>query len=404
MNIVEVTNDGYANGLRQGRASKPWKTSRLTETTRWVECLQEAGNYYSHHPKEVLIASVQQWTRDDALAYAEWLHRQQMDALPDLATFPELQGVDQYLDDEVRGIAEGAETTVAEVCLERYWREVLWHACGKPPQRPVANCSEIVLFDPDGHPIIGKGWDDIHTWYDPKDYKAPPKTFEMSLTRQAEGRGYSHIGPVNEKGVAWEQGGGPLYAEPWPDDILFPVPTVDILLRHCATTDEVVELMTRYADFWGPCNAVAVDANGNTALFEKSRTRCNIVRGQRKAVFTTYGGCEGADVQEMTDPSSDLFRFYRGRMKRMAQTVERDEGRCTVQTMWDMLLDHDPDGVGSTCQHLDNRPPGVDLFCMGAIVTSVGEGRCLRRTISYEGDQIRYACQNAASEGRFHWP
>ena len=225
MNTVQITNDGHANGVRQGRSMNPWMISRLTEPTRWVECLQQAGDYYSCLPKENLIASLKQWSRDDALAYAQWLHRQQIDALPDLARFPELRGMDQYLDDEVRGIAEGAETTVAEVCLNRYWREVLWHACGQPPQRPTANCSEIVLFDAAGDPIIGKGWDDIHTWYDPKDFQLPPSTFEMSLTQQMQGRGYSSVGPVNEKGVAWEQGGGPLYVELWPDDIRFPCPS-----------------------------------------------------------------------------------------------------------------------------------------------------------------------------------
>ena len=401
--IVEITDDGYANGLRQGQASKPWKISRLTEPERWIACLHEGGEYYSYLPKKDMIGSIRCWTRENALAYAEWLHQRMMEALPDLGKFPELRGMDQYLDDEVRGIAEGAQTTVAEVCLRRYWREVMWHACGHPPGASGAACSEIVLFDAEGNFLVGKGWDDILTWYDPKDFQSPPKEFELSLNRQADGRGYSYVASVNEKGLAWEQGGGPLYLEPRPEDIRFPVPMVDLLLRHCATTDEVVELMTRYEDYWGPCNSVAVDAEGHTALFEKSWSRLHLTRGRGQPIFTTYGGCEAPEMQELVDTASGLFRFYRGRMERMAEIAERDKGHSNVQTLWDMMLDHHPDGIGSTCQHRENRPPGVELFCMGAFALLPAEGRYLRRTISFEDGHIRYACQNPASEGRFTW-
>ena len=188
---------------------------------------------------------------------------------------------------------------------------------------------------------------------------------------------------------------------PRPEDIRFPVPVTELLLRFCATTAEAVEFMIRYADYWGPCNTVGVDAERNTALFEKSWTRYSLRRGRGQPIFTTYGGCEDPRMQELVDTSSGLFSFYRRRMERMAETVERDEGSHGLQTLWDMMLDHDPEGRGSTCQHLENRPPGVQLFCLGAFATLPAEGRCLKRTISFENGRIRYACQNPPGEGRF---
>ena len=81
-------------------------------------------------PVVEVLADMERLTQEDLLAHAAALHIEKMGALPDLHVFPELEGMDCYLDEQARGFAAGAEIDVREVFLARYWKEMFFYFCG----------------------------------------------------------------------------------------------------------------------------------------------------------------------------------------------------------------------------------------------------------------------------------
>ena len=142
MNLVKAPGNGYEEGLDAGKGVagnwKPGSTSRL-----------------------------------DLLAHAAALHIEKMGALPDLHVFPELEGMDRYLDEQARGFAAGAEIDVREVFLARYWKEMFFYFCGGG-SLAADHCSEFWFPHTPNGPLLGKGWDDVMTWYGDNPFPVPP--------------------------------------------------------------------------------------------------------------------------------------------------------------------------------------------------------------------------------------
>jgi hypothetical protein len=406
MRVVEVTGNGYEDGLRAGReASGRWRPAAMTRLEKWRRVVAENPIAHTRN-RDVgdVLSDLERWTQEDLLAYAAAVHRRKLDALPDLSRFPELKGMDQYLDETARGFAEGAGIDVREVYLEQYWREIFFYTVEGGILVPeLGSCSEFFFPDTPNGPLMGKGWDDVMTWYTETPFPYPLEPREITISRQHEGRGYSYAScGVNEAGLCLETGGGARYEyEEKRSDVLFPVPVSDLVLRHCTTMYEAVELLTRYNVYWGPCNCVVGDAEGRGALIEKSKYHYAVRVSDRNVLISTYGGCEDEDMRRLTDTTTPIFIYYQKRLGVMKGIVAEAEDHLNLGIFWKALLHHDPQAPG--CQHRETRPPGVELFNFGGFALLPREGRYLNRTIAWEGETLRYACSNIPAEARYHF-
>lgn len=406
MRVIQISKSGYEDGYRAGEKVRGrWERPRTTRLECWVAVVEEVEPLGFNWGAPNASENIRKWTQEDAFEYAAWLHKEKMSSLPDLTVFPELRGMDQYLDDEARGFADGAQIDIREVYLNRYWGTVMWHACGAAPGRgrPLGECTEVVMVGCPGGTVVGKGWDDTLLWYTPKSFPLGPPSREVTVVSEAPAspvRGYRSWGYVNEKGLAIDCGGGAEYQYEAPrDETLFPAPWGDILMASCATVDEAVALSTRYKEYWGPCNSMVVDANGDWALIEKSRHDLHVRRGKDGFAVTTYGGCDSEPMRRLTDTSTGVHRFYERRLARMREigAAAESAGRLGIEALWEMVLHHDPEAPG--CVHADTRPVGVALVCCGCFGTEYRveddgtvRGSRYEKTLRWDGEEIAWAC------------
>lgn len=432
MRIIQICESGYEEGLRQGRAvagrwqstetyisdpvagiaaerraaARRWQPT-LTDPERWEQALRFIGKRDPSLPVEEAVASMRQWTREDLLRCAAEIHRQRMAALPDLSRFPELKGMDQYLDDEARGFADGAGIDVREVYLLWYSGQVRSRAQRSAP--PVSGgmtsaCSEFYLPETARGPLLGKAWDDNPVWHTPFPESAPP--LEVTVTVPPGGRGYRIAGVlypegVNEKGLFLELGQGARYEREEPfDDMQFPVPWAAFLLRYCATVDEAVAMFERYHQFCPPCHVLLADAAGCTAVIEKSNQRYVVHRAVGVPALATYGGCQAPELRAVCDTSSPLFMYYERRRQRMAEVIAEAGPDVSLATYWKAALHHD--SVAPGCQHDDTRPLGVPAVTVGCVAILPREGRVyLRPTIGDGTGGLRFPCAVAPLEATY---
>ena len=395
--------NGYEAGLAAGKASSSWQPKPWTRIEKWKEALTEAPT--THAPGRdaaTVLDELGQWSQEDLRVHAAGLHRKKMDVLPDLDRYPELKGMDQYLDERAAGFAEGAGIDVRKVYLEEYWREILFYVTGPQP----GSCSEFFLPDTPNGPLLGKGWDDILAWYTDNPFPLPPREPQEPATTtippQEESGGYRRFGKVNEAGLCLDTGGGGQYEyEAERDQVLFPVPVYDLVMRSCATAPEAVEVLTRYNLYWGPTNCIGGVVGGRAALIEKSKYQYAVRMGSGQVLISTYGGCEDEGLRKLCDTGTPVFQYYERRLAVMKEVMAQAGGRPDLETYWAALLHHDPQAPG--CQHRENMPPGVELFTLGGSALLLRERRILDRTIAREESGIRYVCANPPVETRYRF-
>ena len=400
---------GYEEGLEAGKkvAGKyqPPATSRIE---KWRAAAEVAPiRLGGERGIEQVRAALKPVTQEDLLTYAADLHQRKIAALPDLGRFPELKGMDAYLDGTARGFADGAGIDVRQVFLDRYWREIIFHIAGGG-SIAVDHCSEFWFPQTPNGPLLGKGWDDIMTWYTDTPFPLPtPQSGEPEVTAippGREGRGYRCSATVNEAGLCMDNGGGAFYEyEKERDEALFPAPVQDLVMRSCDTVLEAVEMLTRYKDYWGPCNLIVGDARCNAALIEKSKYQYAVRISSRNVLVTTYGGCDDEDMRNLCDTTTPVFKYYERRlqvMKEIVAAAEAGDG-LDLDVYWKALLHHDPQAPG--CTHLETRPDGVELFTFGGFAVLPREGRRFSRIIARQDGGLRYACANPAVETRYRF-
>ena len=93
---------------------------------------------------------------------------------------------------------------------------------------------------------------------------------------------------------------------------IFPAPVSLLVGRYCRTTDEAVEMMTRYNYFWGPCNQIVVDRAGEVALIEKSSCRMGVRRKSGVPAFITAMTAEDPDMHAYLADRRAASLEYRG--------------------------------------------------------------------------------------------
>ena len=117
MNQIKPYENGYENGLQAGQAvAGNWQPNSTSRLVYWIEAIKEAPTIVCEDREFAeAMHDLQRLHQDDLLVLAADLHRRKMDALPDLKIFPELAGIDEYLDEQAKGYAAGAGIDVREV-------------------------------------------------------------------------------------------------------------------------------------------------------------------------------------------------------------------------------------------------------------------------------------------------
>lgn len=398
MREIIAASNGYEEGLEAGKkVANNWQPSRLTLLDKWCEAATEAPNICGAGKGDLreILANLETWSREDVLDYAADFHRRRVDAFPDLKTFPELQGMDQYEDEYPRGYAVGAGIDVREVHLERQSMEMFLMALGKGRRSPF-NCSECYIPNTPNGPMLGLGRDDIAGWYTDDPFGV---SWPALVEQQKPITGPPQADP--DFGICITNGGGAMYEfEEDRDEAIFPVPVLTMVQNLCTTTEEAVEMLSRYNDYWGPCNCVVGDAQGNGALFEKSKYQYSLRTAKDEPLTSTYGGCDDEEMRRLCDTDNPLFKYYERRVSVMREILAEGEanGGIDGEVFWKAMLNHDEHGAG--CQHRETMPAGVELFTHVAYYVLPAEKRIFRRAIARDNGRVLYPCQVPVVEVR----
>ena len=409
MNQIKPYENGYENGLQAGQAvAGNWQPNSTSRLVYWIEAIKEAPTIVCEDREFAeAMHDLQRLHQDDLLVLAADLHRRKIDALPDLKIFPELAGIDEYLDEQAKGYAAGAGIDVREVLLGRYCEEI-YLDIARGHGQTMANCSEFWFPDTPNGPLLGKGWDDVMSWYLDDPFPPPPvdpgEPPIDEIPPQDEGLGYRCGSAGNEVGLSITNGGGAIYEyEKVRDEVLFPAPVNELVLRTCATICEAIEMLIRYNNYWGPCNLVVGDATCNAALFEKSRYSYALRMSSRNVLITTYGGCEDSDMRLLCNTNSALFKYYQRRLQVMKEIVAEAEAGSglDIDVFWRAILHHDEQAPG--CTHLETKPAGIELFTFGAFAHLPREMRSISKTIARDDGSLHYSCEVPAVESRYRF-
>jgi len=174
---------------------------------------------------------------------------------------------------------------------------------------------------------------------------------------------------------------------------IFPAPVTALVARYCRTTDEAVEMLTRYNHFWGPGNKLVVDRQHNVAMIEKSACRIGVRRSQDGFGFVTAMTAEHPEMRafladrraaslrhrNLPDPCADT-RYWAAQDRRrelMNRLLDEARQRPTLEMMRSILQYRGPDGM--VCDDGDVLHPGDPPIehTIRTHIVCLAEGRAL---------------------------
>ncbi len=225
-----------------------------------------------------MLRLVPQVPRAEVLEKLKQFNRQRLEALPDLARYPELRGMRDLVDAAWRGTRDGAEMdedTWAASCsgIEFHQRFIVGGRL--TPQR--AHCSYIYFPTSEVGPILANNLD-----------SCPEEPFMQPLWPA-----------ISEHLILGAVSSGVFLDEESPE--IFPAPVYQLVARYCRTTEEAVEMFTRYNHFWGPCNLLLVDRNHKVAMIEKSSCRIGVRYSPDGFGFITAMTQEHPEIRRYVD-------------------------------------------------------------------------------------------------------
>jgi hypothetical protein len=235
----EKRRSAYERGLQRGRL------------------LQAQEQYWQDAARS--LSEVLAWPASELSRKVLQFHRERLEAVPDLTRYPELRGYRDLLDEEERGLRDAGndETLIALSKSLNFWRGTrlqqetgkAWYAQATPEK-----CRVLYLAESDRGALHLKNVDDPLTYWKPR----PPLGAEAKWP-------FEH--PLVFDGV-----GSGLHIDEIPPEI-FPVAVRELCQEHCGTVPEAEEFLVRYNYFWGSCNQLVHDKNGNSVAFEKTWCR-----------------------------------------------------------------------------------------------------------------------------------
>lgn len=359
--VLRLSESGYENGFNIGKANR--------ESLRGFLDLYGKIETWRRYAKEVwkvpsAAEVLEKWVQEDLFRHAERAYEKRINAVPDLSRYPELRGMKEYIQDELKGTAEGANLSIKEIIFSHFWYDVyqLLKGHAKWLENVGAGCTTVVFRKTDVGPIIGRNTDDSVDWVQKQSYG----DYFPSIVLRPRSMGYSS-GPLgNEKGLVMMGSSIDYPSEGEPDE-LFPVEVGDLVMRHCAKVEEALEMFKRYNMFTRRCSNIAlVDAEGDAAVVEKSWRHIGIIRAKGETVFTTDGVAVHPETRSLLDTSSELYTFNYRRWLNLERLTKDAASKPTVDAMWQILRDHS--SPSPVCKHLDRLPPFYRLITLFSAV------------------------------------
>ena len=260
------------------------------------------------------------------------LHRQRLEAVPDLDVYPELRGMRELIAAEWRGTQDGAG--LDDVYTAAFYTGYFYYTRQIRGGVPATGCSDVYFPTSDVGPLFAANLD-----------STPQEKFGLPDWPLA-----------NEHLIIGGVSSGIYMDELSPE--IFPAPVHKLVGRYCRNTDEAVEMFTRYNLFWGPCNHIVIDRNHKVAMIEKSACRIGVRYSPDGFGFITAMHAEepgmhayledrrAASVKARGLPAEcNDTRYWRGAAARQALMTELlDEARQnpTLEKMRQIMQFRDP--------------------------------------------------------------
>lgn len=248
--------------------TKDWYEQQRAHAAKNKSLIQNrAGLYLSTTAKQLPDEP-----REEVVKRLQKSNEARLNSAPSFATYPELRGMRELIQADWQGSRDGAELSddlYAAWCdaLHYYHRHLtLGHA------EPLG-CTYIYYPETEQGPALAHNLD-----------SSPTEAF-----------GAPGWPAVSEHLIFGNVSSGIFMDEQSPE--IFPVPVYKLLSRYCTSTDDAVELLTRYKHFWGPCNAIVIDRNHNVAMVEKSACRIGVRRSPDGFGFITAMTAEEPEMK-----------------------------------------------------------------------------------------------------------
>lgn len=408
MRVIRLTRSAYGNGFIIGKANKMDIRSFLNlygKVENWKRFAKEMWM------DPTIERNISNWTQEDLYHYAETAYQKRIAAIPDLNKYPELKGMDAYIIDYMKGLAEGTELSFKDIIFNSFWYDVykyargegfLTHEFGKNEKARNSDlgweCTAIVFTNTDVGVVIGRNTDD-----------GPVQDYVYTINRCGEPLlilrpaelGYSTVDTplagINEKGLAMS-GASTYYKEEKEGGEIFPANVHDLVMRHCSTLDEAVEMIMRYNTFTSRSgNTAIVDGNGDAAVVEKSLMECGILRPKEgeEYAFTTAGVAVHPKMRKLMDDSTDSYKFNLKRHATIKRIIE-GEAELGVEAMWKVIRNHTlPSPV---CRHLDEK---ARMSNIATLIQGVMVPKQRRYWVSYVEPGPKFPCSVEPVEHRY---
>lgn len=288
---------------------------------------------------------------DELIRRVSALHAERVDALPDLAVYPELRGERDLLLERYRGMAD-AGMTLELIALKEslgFWVSYLCrnqtgkipHGGRLPPEQR-ERCRVVFAPETDAGPLHFKNVDDpLHTWRpQPEDVKTMPSPFT----------------PLFFAGT-----GSGLQIDDDPPEI-FPADAVGLAKRYCETVPEAEAFLVRYNYFWAGANLLIIDEAGHAVAVDKaSRCRYAVRRPGPNGViyingmssfdpeYQAYIEMRRAQYlretgQKEDSPEGTYFKGAVAVLRNMTRRMAEFERCPTEAALYEHLCSRDPDG------------------------------------------------------------
>lgn len=283
---------------------------------------------------------------------------------------PALECLDPGMLARLRGIAEGAGTSLGALCLLNSLEALLSTVQGRTEPVPLVACSAVAIRgsrSSTGEPMIARNFDYlplVQPYYTMRESRPRGgfRSLDFLVAPQA-----GTLDGVNEKGLCITFNYA-FASDPGQPGPLISMAIADAL-SACGTVAEAIEHI-RGQPRWGAGMLMLADASGDVACLELTNTRAGVRRpaaGEDHLVFTNV--CHCAETREVQVPDDHVFsqrvpgplrgkpvlRPHADRARRIEQLVTA-KTKLTSDDLAAIMADHGPGGTpdaSSPCVHTD---------------------------------------------------
>ncbi|HOL49865.1 MAG TPA: hypothetical protein PLW07_04740 [bacterium] len=323
-------------------------------------------------------------------------NQSRINAPVDFKKYPELIGMKQLICAEWKGLQDGSgldeyQTAVYVGAMNFYHRMICSGKMGKMDGSLSSNCSYIYFPYSDHGVLLANNLD-----------SSPDEPFDSPQWPA-----------LNEHVIIGSVSSG-IYLDEQPEE-MFPAPVFKIVARYCRNVKEAVEVLTRYNQFWGPCNAIVVDRNHNCAMIEKSACRIGVRWSKDGFGFITAMTAEEPGMQAYLNdrrqaslkarhlgpdsPDAIYWKKQDQRRQLMNELLDQVRKNPTLETMRKFIQFRDP-VRGNVCGNGEIYGPGCppSEYTIRTVIWLLSEARAL--WWAKQGDKPSF--ENPMSEVKFN--